>query len=101
MQRVKVRRGSRFQSRWNTHGQVPSKEAPYPALPRLPIIQNAGHRPDTSEYPGSLTDASKNPPEKQNYSTTKVFWMRGVRRSTTLGVILCISQTAYLPCSKI
>lgn len=45
---------------------IPSRVAPYPARPRLPIAQTAGHIPMTLFSPGSCTATSNMPPVKQN-----------------------------------
>ena len=46
---------------------IPSKVAPYSALPKLPIAQTAGHKPATPFRPGSVTATSIYPPVKQNW----------------------------------
>ena len=45
---------------------IPSSVAPYPALPKFPIVHTAGHSPATLSNPGKLTFASTYPPVKQN-----------------------------------
>lgn len=45
---------------------VPSKVAPYPARPRLPMVQTAGQRPTILFAPGRMTEVSMYPPVKQN-----------------------------------
>ena len=45
---------------------MPSRLAPYPALPTLPIVQIAGHSPNTLFAPGKTTAVSIKPPVKQN-----------------------------------
>lgn len=41
-----------------THGHNPSVVPPYPALPRFPIVQNAGQKPPIPDVPGNETDTS-------------------------------------------
>jgi hypothetical protein len=62
---------------------MPSRLAPYPArpvenienlqtqtevehIPKLPIVQTAGHKPATLFMPGRDTDVTIKPPVKQN-----------------------------------
>ena len=45
---------------------MPSRDAPYPARPRFPIVQTAGQSPRMLFTPGSETFVSMYPPVKQN-----------------------------------
>ena len=65
-QRVHVRDTRSEKTTDKRTGHIPSREAPYPARPRLPMAQTAGHRPATLGEPGSVTEARKAPPVKQN-----------------------------------
>ena len=57
---------TRFRTSGSGGRTIPSKLAPYPALPRFPIAQTAGHNPATPFKPGNVTPTSKYPPVKQN-----------------------------------
>jgi hypothetical protein len=45
---------------------MPSRLAPYPARPRLPIAHTAGQSPRTFDVPGRVTLLTRIPPVKQN-----------------------------------
>lgn len=46
---------------------IPSLVAPYPALPRLPIVHRPGQKPEAWGLPGRETETSKKaPPLKQS-----------------------------------
>jgi hypothetical protein len=45
---------------------MPSRLAPYPAWPRLPIAHTAGESPRTFVVPGRVTLFRRMPPVKQN-----------------------------------
>ena len=57
---------SRTEQNRSTALTIPSKDAPYPARPRLPIVQMAGHSPRMLLAPGNDTLVSMYPPVKQN-----------------------------------
>jgi len=64
--KFQIRTRRDIQSKWIEMRTIPSKLAPYPALPRFPIAQAAGHKPATPFRPGNVTATSRYPPVKQN-----------------------------------